>query len=76
MTQQIDLDDLPPRIARLLEALGEGETLILTRSGTVVARLTAGCEAPAGGDAPGDAPLDERMAEVMDHFRSMIDEEF
>ena len=37
--KQIDLDDLPPRIAQTLASLAEGEELVLAQGGAVVARL-------------------------------------
>ena len=73
--KQIDLDDLPPRVARILSQLASGEELVLVRNGGLVARLTAAV-APAPADPLADLPAEERMAEVMDHFRSMIDDEF
>ena len=35
----LDLDDLPPRIARQLAELADGEDLVLVRNGALVARL-------------------------------------
>jgi antitoxin (DNA-binding transcriptional repressor) of toxin-antitoxin stability system len=68
----IDLDDLPPRIASLLAALGSGEELILVQGGAVVARLHRTAEqSPA---APDDAILTQE--EVLDHFNAMIHDEF
>ena len=74
---QIDLDDLPPRIAQMLASLAEGEELVLARGGAVVARLTVAQPAPPEpGEAVSDLPPDEAMKEVMDHFSSMIQDEF
>jgi antitoxin (DNA-binding transcriptional repressor) of toxin-antitoxin stability system len=77
VTKQIDLDDLPPRIAQTLASLAEGEELVLARGGVVVARLTvAEPAAPAPGEALSDLPPDEAMKEVMEHFSAMIQDEF
>ncbi|MGA2953552.1 MAG: hypothetical protein ABSD80_15105 [Caulobacteraceae bacterium] len=70
----LDLDDLPPRVAQALEALAPGEELILTRDGLVVARLTAG-DAPAAGE-PAAPPSEAEMKEILEHFDSMIRDEF
>ena len=37
---QIDLDDLPPRVAQTLAKLAPGEELVIVRGGALVARLT------------------------------------
>ncbi|HEY2707288.1 MAG TPA: hypothetical protein VGI95_04485 [Caulobacteraceae bacterium] len=76
--KQIDLDDLPPRIAQTLASLAEGEELVLAQGGAVVARLTvADPVAPASpGNPLGDLPPDEQMKEVLDHFSAMINDEF
>lgn len=75
--KQIDLDDLPPRIAQTLASLAEGEELVLARGGVVVARLTvAEPAARQPGEAITDLPPEESMKEVMDHFSSMIQDEF
>ena len=74
--KQIDLDDLPPRVAQTLSRLEDGEELVLARNGAVVARLTVAV-APAPSAAPlADLPPEEAMAEVMEHFKTMIEEEF
>jgi antitoxin (DNA-binding transcriptional repressor) of toxin-antitoxin stability system len=72
--KQIDLDDLPPRVARLLSQLEAGEELALVQGGALVARLSVAA-APAA-DPAADLPPEEAMAEVMEHFKSMIEEEF
>jgi antitoxin (DNA-binding transcriptional repressor) of toxin-antitoxin stability system len=74
---RIDLDDLPPRVAETLAALGAGEELILVRGGTVVARLVAAESAPPAEGKPvaGLSP-EEEVAEVLDHFGSIINDEF
>jgi hypothetical protein len=69
----IDLDDLPPKVAKTLENLAAGEELLLVRAGALVARLTVG-EAP--GDAPAAPPSGVEMQEILDHFQSIIDDEF
>jgi hypothetical protein len=72
--KQIDLDDLPPRIAEALAGLDGDEDLTLVRGGLVVARLRlAEKPAPAVEDSP---PSEETMKEVMEHFNAMIHDEF
>ena len=76
--KQIDLDDLPPRIAQTLAALAQGEELVLAQGGAVVARLVVA--EPAAPPAP-DEPLDDfspeqQVSEVLGHFNSMINDEF
>lgn len=73
--KQIDLDDLPPRVARMLGQLESGEELVLVQGGSVVARLTVAA-APSPPDPLADLPPEEAMAEVMEHFKTMIEEEF
>ncbi len=73
--KQIDLDDLPPRVARLLSQLEAGEDVVLVRNGGLVARLNV-APAPGPADPLEGVPPEEGMAEVMDHFKSMIDDEF
>jgi len=73
--KQIDLDDLPPRVAQILRGLEAGEELVLVQGGGLVARLTV-ATAPPPADPAGDLPPEEAMAEVMEHFKAMIEEEF
>jgi antitoxin (DNA-binding transcriptional repressor) of toxin-antitoxin stability system len=73
----IDLDDLPPRIARALEQLTEGEAVTLVRGGTVVARLTSAARAPDPGPTPIAAlSPEEETAEVLERFSELINDEF
>ena len=75
--KQIDLDDLPPRVARTLAGLGQDEDLVLVRGGLVVGRLTAASPAaPPPDEAPADQPAGEQMKEVMAQFNAMIHDEF
>jgi antitoxin (DNA-binding transcriptional repressor) of toxin-antitoxin stability system len=74
--KQIDLDDLPPRVARLLGGLEAGEDLVLVQGGGVVARLTVASPRPPAADPLADLPPEEAMAEVMAQFKAMIDDEF
>ena len=76
--KQIDLDDLPPRIAQTLASLTEGEELVLAQGGAVVARLVvADPVAPAAPDELlGDLEPAEQVKEVMGHFSAMINDEF
>jgi antitoxin (DNA-binding transcriptional repressor) of toxin-antitoxin stability system len=76
--KQIDLDDLPPRIAQTLASLAEGEELVLAQGGSVVARLTVAD--PVAPKPPAellsDLTAQEQATEVLDHFRAMINDEF
>jgi antitoxin (DNA-binding transcriptional repressor) of toxin-antitoxin stability system len=71
---RIDLDDLPPRIAKALAALGDGEEVLLVQGGAVVARLTAVVAPPE--PAQSAPPADADMEEILEHFQSIIDDEF
>ncbi len=73
--KQIDLDDLPPRVAQILSRLETGEELVLVQGGGLVARLTV-ATAPPPPDLLSDLPPEEAMAEVMDQFKAMIEDEF
>ena len=76
--KQIDLDDLPPRIAQTLASLTDGEELVLAQGGAVVARLTvADPVAPAPPhELLGDLTPEEQAKEVLEHFSAMINDEF
>jgi antitoxin (DNA-binding transcriptional repressor) of toxin-antitoxin stability system len=75
--KQIDLDDLPPRIAGALAALAEGEELVLVQGGAVVARLTAAQPTPATPPEPlADLAPEEQVQEVLEQFSAMINDEF
>jgi antitoxin (DNA-binding transcriptional repressor) of toxin-antitoxin stability system len=76
--KQIDLDDLPPRIAQTLGALAEGEELLLVQGGAVVARLVVADPAPPprAGELLADLPPDEQVKEVLEQFSAMINDEF
>jgi antitoxin (DNA-binding transcriptional repressor) of toxin-antitoxin stability system len=80
--KQIDLDDLPPRVAQILASLAAGETLTLVQNGLLVGRLEGAAppEAPAGAPDGGDptpAPTGEaRAAEIFEQFRSLMEDEF
>ncbi|MBV8683224.1 MAG: hypothetical protein JO111_10145 [Caulobacteraceae bacterium] len=70
---RIDLDDLPPKVAKAISALAAGDELLLVQSGAVVSRLRI---AEATAPAPGSPPEEADMGEVLEHFRTMIEEEF
>jgi hypothetical protein len=71
----LELDDLPPRIAAQLAAMAPGETLILTRGGAVVGRLSA--EAPVAPVVKVETLSAEGgMREIMEHFEAMIEDQF
>jgi antitoxin (DNA-binding transcriptional repressor) of toxin-antitoxin stability system len=75
--KQIDLDDLPPKVAQTLSALQDGEELVLVRHGAVVGRLAVQAAAsPPAGESLSDLPAEERMKEVLDQFNAMIHDEF
>ena len=75
--KQIDLDDLPPRIAQALASLAEGEELVLVQGGAVVARLTVSEPAPpAPTETLADLSPDEQVHEVLEQFSAMINDEF
>jgi antitoxin (DNA-binding transcriptional repressor) of toxin-antitoxin stability system len=76
--KQIDLDDLPPRIAQTLAALAEGEELVLAQGGAVVARLVVAdpIAPPAPDQLLGDLTPEDQVKEVLDHFSAMINDEF
>jgi antitoxin (DNA-binding transcriptional repressor) of toxin-antitoxin stability system len=74
---QIDLDDLPPRVAQLLSGLKQGDELIIVQGGAVVARLNlAEAAAPEPGESLDDLAPEERIEEVMSQFNAMIHDEF
>jgi hypothetical protein len=74
--KQIDLDDLPPRLARALADLAADEELVLVRGGAVVGRLRAVVTPRAAAEPADEAPEEERMKEVMEQFNAMIHDEF
>ena len=74
--KQIDLDDLPPRVARMLGQLESGEELVLVQNGAVVARLAVAASTPPSPGPVPDLPPGEAMAEVLEQFKAMIEEEF
>ena len=69
--QQIDLDDLPPRTARALTGLKDGEDIQLVQGGIIVGVLRASVPAPLP-TKPGETD----MAEVMEQFGAIIEDEF
>ena len=73
--KQIDLDDLPPRIAQTLSALQHDEELVLVREAVVVARLRVAIPPPAV-DPLADVRPEEGMKEVLEQFNAMIHDEF
>jgi antitoxin (DNA-binding transcriptional repressor) of toxin-antitoxin stability system len=76
--KQVDLDDLPPRVAQILASLAEGEELVLAQGGAVVARLTVAQPAPPPppGELLSDLTPEEQAAEVLEQFSAMINDEF
>jgi antitoxin (DNA-binding transcriptional repressor) of toxin-antitoxin stability system len=74
--KRIDLDDLPPRLAKALTDLEAGEELLLVQGGEIVARLLAAGSRPRAAEPIEDLPEAERMKEVMEQFNAMIHDEF
>ncbi len=74
--KRIDLDDLPPRLAKALADLEAGEELLLVQGGEIVARLLAAGSHARPAEPIGDMPEAERMKEVMEQFNAMIHDEF
>jgi antitoxin (DNA-binding transcriptional repressor) of toxin-antitoxin stability system len=75
--KQIDLDDLPPRIAQTLASLAEGEELVLAQGGAVVARLVVADPVPPPPDGLlAELSPEEQAREVLEHFSAMINDEF
>ena len=75
---RIDLDDLPPRLARLLAGLRAGDELVLVQGGAVLSRLSlAAVETTAlSPDAEPEVDAEAHMEEVLEHFKMMIEDEF
>ena len=69
--KQIDLDDLPPRIASMLRTLATGETVRLVDRGAVIVTLSASLL-----ETLAPLPPEAGQDEVMEQFRSMIEDEF
>jgi antitoxin (DNA-binding transcriptional repressor) of toxin-antitoxin stability system len=75
---QIDLDDLPPKIAKMLGALRQGDEVVLVQGGAVVGRLSVADESvltPPGEPIDGIA-AEDHVAEIMGQFNAMIHDEF
>ena len=72
--KRIDLDDLPPKLAQLLTGLEAGEELLLVQNGGVAGRVVGG-GAPKP-EIPDEEPSDENAAEVFEHFRAAIEDDF
>lgn len=72
---QLDLDDLPPKIAALLAGLSDGEELVLVQHGAVAGRLVMADAKPAAESEPPLSP-EQHAAEVFENFRASIEDEF
>ncbi|HWF00114.1 MAG TPA: hypothetical protein VG248_09995 [Caulobacteraceae bacterium] len=73
---RIDLDDLPPRVARLLAELSAGEELLLVQGGGVVARLMIGAAETTATASDEEVDAEAHMEEVLEHFKTMIEDDF
>jgi hypothetical protein len=73
--KQIDLDDLPPRVAAILAELAGEDELVIVQGGLVVARLKV-AEKTAVAEVGDEPSPGESMKEVLDHFNAMIHDEF
>jgi hypothetical protein len=69
----LDLDDLPPRLAKVLAGLTDGDELLLVQGGAVVTRLAI---AAARSEVTAEPAADADMEEILEHFKTMIEEEF
>ena len=75
--KQLDIDDLPPKVAKALSSLVDGEELILVQNGVVVARLAAQeTPTPPEHEIHDGIPPEEKMGEIMSQFNAMIHDEF
>ena len=74
MSHQIDLDDLPPKVANTLRALSPDEKLLLVQGGVVVGHLTGGQVITAA--LSEDARDEGGMQEILETFNAMIHDEF
>ena len=72
--KRIDLDDLPPKLAQLLTGLEEGEEVLLVQNGGVAGRLVGG--APPKPEVTDEEPSDEKAAEIFEHFRAAMEDDF
>jgi len=72
---QLDLDDLPPKIAAMLAGLSDGEELVLVQYGVVVGRLSVAKASPPAEPEPPLSP-EQHAAEVFENFRASIEDEF
>ena len=81
----LDLDDLPPKITRVIQGLADGEAVLLIHHGAVVGRLIAQTAPPAAAADPAEpAPpppisspvTEQRTREIFENFRASIEDEF
>jgi hypothetical protein len=71
---RIDLDDLPPRIAKRLADLEDGADVILVQGGAVLARLRRTVESEPAATSTDEPEVSQE--EVLEHFNAMIHDEF
>jgi antitoxin (DNA-binding transcriptional repressor) of toxin-antitoxin stability system len=73
--KRIDLDDLPPKVADVLQAVAPGEEVVLVKDGLVFARLVGG--APEAAPEPeAEEPSNEKAREIFEQFRSLMEDDF
>jgi hypothetical protein len=84
----LDLDDLPPKVARLIQGMVDGEALLLIQNGAVAGRLVVQTKPPPVDAEPGE-PVPEpepepisspvtaqKTREIFESFRAAIEDEF
>ena len=74
--KHIDLDDLPPRLAALLNSVEAGEEVLLMQSGAVAGRLIGGTVVAVTGTETAARPSDDQAKEIFEQFRSIMEDEF
>lgn len=74
--KRIDLDDLPPKIAAVLAGVEPGEAVLLVKDGLVLTRLTGGVPEPLPDAPEPEQPPEERVQEIFEQLRSIVEDEF
>ncbi|MEO8114435.1 MAG: hypothetical protein ABI655_08645 [Phenylobacterium sp.] len=74
--KRIDLDDLPPKIAAILAGVEPGEAVLLVKDGLVFTRLTGGVPEPQPGVPEPEQAPEERVKEIFEQLRSIVEDDF